>query len=72
MVGCVWEMTYVISHVGKSSRPVRDGEVCVSPPAVSVVCTAAPRALGDVIIQMDVDLVGSSLCCNGIVDLDIG
>lgn len=51
--------TYMIRHVRQPPGPVGHGEVRVSPPRVAVLGIAAPRALGHVVVQHDIDLV----CC---------
>lgn len=59
----------MVGHVGQSASPVCDGKVCVPPPGISIICIAAPRPLGDVIVEMNVNLIGGTLCCNSIEDL---
>lgn len=61
--------TYMVSHVRQSSSPVGYGKVRVSPPRVTVLSVAAPRSLGHVVVQVDVDLIGGEFGCYGIEDL---
>lgn len=59
----------MISHVAEASCPVCDGEVSVSPPAVSVSGRATPHPFADVVIQVDIDLLLRALGRNSIKDL---
>lgn len=62
--------TNTVSHICNSSCPVGDGEVSVSPPGIPICCAAAPRALGDVVVEVNIDLVRRTLGSHGIEDLE--
>lgn len=59
----------MFGHISNASCPVGDGEVGVSPPSVSICCTAAPSALGNMVVEVNVDLIGRTLRSDGIKDL---
>ena len=64
--------TYVVSHISEASRPVGCREVGVSPPTVSIASRAAPHALGDMVVEMNKDLLLRTLGGHGIKDLQPG
>lgn len=57
------------SHVFVSADPVVGVELGVSPPGVAVLSATAPLAAGDVVVEVDVDVLAQTLGGNGVVDL---
>lgn len=57
------------SHVGEPSLPVRDVEVGVAEPGVSVGVGAAPFSFRDVVVEVDVDVLGGCFCGYGVEHL---
>ena len=47
----------MLCHIRKASFPIGDIEIRVSEPRVSVRGGAAPDRFGDVVVQMDVNLL---------------
>ena len=62
-------MTYMFSHVLKTSLPFSNIEICVAKPRVAISVAAAPCPLGHVIVQMYVDLLLVAFRRDGIEDL---
>lgn len=61
----------MISHIGETASPVRNGEVSISPPSIPIASVATPRPLGNMIVEVDVDLVGGALGSDSVEDLII-
>lgn len=59
----------MVGHIRQTSNPVIGVEVLVSPPSIPIIGRAAPHALGDVVIQVDIDLLFRAFRNNGIEDL---
>lgn len=59
----------MISHVRKTACPICRREICIVPPGVAIKGIAAPRGFGDMIIQVDVDLLLCSFGSNRIINL---
>ena len=62
----------MVRHVRQPARPVGRGKVLVAPPTVAVGAGAAPRALGDVVVEVDVDLVPGEFGGHGVKHLQTG
>jgi hypothetical protein len=59
----------VISHEFETAAPVRDVEVCVAEPGITIIAAAAPFPFGHVVVEMDVDLLLCELGSDGVEDL---
>lgn len=57
------------SHVSEPTPPVGHVEVGVAEPGVSVCVAAAPFSLRDVVVEVDVDVLGGCFCGYGVEDL---
>lgn len=58
----------MVGHVGKTSHPIVGVVVSVSPPCVAIGATAAPLTAGDVVIEVDVDLLSVQLLNDSVED----
>lgn len=58
-------------HVGETPEPVIDVVVLVTKPSVPISSTAAPHALGDVVVEMNIDLLLDALSRYSIKDLTV-
>jgi hypothetical protein len=56
----------VSGHVLQASLPIRNVEVGVSEPGISVSFGTAPHGLGDMVVEVDIDLLLEAFCRNGI------
>jgi hypothetical protein len=56
-------------HILQASPPLRYVEVGVSEPSISVSFRTTPHGLGNVVVEVDIDLLLEAFCCNGIKDL---
>ena len=59
------------SHIRKPPRPVSYVKVRVTPPPVPVGFATAPFGFGDMVIKVDINLLGRTGCCDGIEHLVI-
>lgn len=57
------------SHVGEPALPAGDVEVGVAEPGVAVGMAAAPFSFRDVVVEVDVDVLGGCFCGYGVEDL---
>lgn len=62
--------TYVCGHPSNPTLPLRNVKVRIAEPSIPVRGRAAPRPLGHVVIQMDVNALLTELRRNSIEDLD--
>lgn len=61
-----------LGYVLKTTLPVRDGEVVVVEPGVTICVVAAPLCFADVHVRMDEDVLGLGDLSNVVPDLEAG
>ena len=69
---CFPGTTYVCSQPCEATLPLLDVKELLAEPAVSIVVTAAPERLADVIVQMDNHALTGKLFCNSVPNLEPG